>query len=257
MRRAKESSAAWRVLTELNPDIALLQEVSGIPKTVRESFDIKLHTAMGKTGKPQQFGTAILVKGKVISELPLFSEYDWVNRELEYFAGNLVSGVVQPTGGPLLNVLSVYSPAWPIAALKYQGIDVSSVKLKQNPRLWVTDILWATLNKANLADVPWIVGGDLNSSETFDSTFGSGNRETLDRMEALGFTECLRMFNGKLIPTFRHSSGGIIHQMDHLFVTAPLHATLENCSTWNASVIFGESVSDHLPVIANFTDIPL
>lgn len=252
LRRAREAGAAWRMLTGLSPDIALLQEVSGIPKNVRESFDIKLQTAMGKTGKPQQFGTAILVKGTITDGLPLSSEFDWVNRELKHFAGNLVSAVVQPTGGPMVNVVSVYSPAWPINASRYHGVDVTAVKLKQNPRLWVTDILWSALKNATVTTVPWIVGGDFNSSETFDSTFGCGNRETLDRMEALGFTECLRKCSGRLTPTFRHSSGGVIHQMDHLFVTAPLSSAMDNCATGDASVVFGESVSDHLPVIGDF-----
>lgn len=90
IRRAKETSNAWRILADLNPDVALLQEVLSIPKNIKELFDIKFHKAVGKTGKSQKFVTAILVKGKIIDELPLFSEYDWVNRELEYFAGNLV-----------------------------------------------------------------------------------------------------------------------------------------------------------------------
>lgn len=258
MRRATETSIAWKILADINPDVALLQEVSSIPKNIKELFKngIKFNKAIGKTGKLQQFSTAIFVKGKIINELPLSSKYNWVNRELEYFAGNLVSCVVQPTGYSKLNIISVYSPAWPIDTSKYFDIDITTVKLKTNPKLWVTEILWSALKNANLKDTPWIVGGDLNSSETFDLTFSSGNREILDRMEALGFSECLQKHNGKLTPTFRNPRDGkIIHQIDHLFVTNLLFSTLKNCSTGNASTIFGSSVSDHLPIIADFENL--
>ena len=253
MRRATETSAAWKILDDLNPDIALLQEVSSVPKNIKKLYDIKFQKAVGKTGKPQQFGTAIFVKGKILDELPLSSKYDWVNRELEYFAGNLVSCIVKPNGYPKINIISVHSPAWPMDISKYPSNDVAKVKLKQNPKLWVTEILWSALKNANLKDVPWIVGGDLNSSETFDLTFSSGNREILDRMESLGFTECLRKYNNKLTPTFRNPSDGkLIHQIDHLFVTDSLYSILKNCIVGDKSVIFGESVSDHLPIIADF-----
>lgn len=256
MRRATETSVAWKFLADLNPDIALLQEVSNIPKNIKESFDIKFHKAIGKTGKSQQFGTAILVKGKIIDKLPLSSEYDWVNCELEYFAGNLVSFVVQPDGYPVLNVISAYSPAWPIDTSKYKEVDITTVKLKQNPKLWVTEILWSALKNTNLVDVPWIVGGDLNSSETFDLTFSSGNREILDRMEALGFTECLKKYNAKPTPTFKNPRDGkTIHQIDHLFVTDSLFSVLKNCTLGDESTVFGKSVSDHLPIIADFENL--
>jgi exonuclease III len=256
VRRATETSDAWRILTDLKPDIALLQEVASIPKDINKLFDIKFNRAIGKTGKLQQFSTAILVKGKIVNELPLRSEYDWVNRELEYFAGNLVSCVVQPTGYPILNIVSVYSPAWPIDISKYPGVDITTVKLKQNPKLWVTEILWSALKNANLVDAPWIVGGDFNSSETFDLTFSSGNREILDRMESLGFTECLRKYNDKLTPTFRNLHGGkVVHQIDHLFVTDLLSSMLGKCITGDEVTIFGESVSDHLPIISDFKDV--
>jgi len=255
IRKATITSPAWKILTDLNPDIALLQEilVSNIPNNIKQSFDIKFHTAIGKTGKPQNFATAILVKGRIVNELPLSSEYDWVNQELKYFAGNLVSCVAQPTNCPTINIISVYSPAWPIDTSKYPGIDITTVRLQQNPKLWVTEILWSALKNASLEDVPWIVGGDLNTSESFDSTFSSGNREVLDRMAALGFTECLKEYNGKLTPTFRNPRNDeIIHQIDHLFVTHSLSSKLEKCTTGDKETIFGKSVSDHLPIITDF-----
>ena len=96
VRRATKTSAAWKILIDLNPDIALLQEVSSIPDYIYNLFEIKFRKAINKNGKEQKFGTAILVKGKIISELPLSSEYTWVNNELTHFSGNLLSYVVHP-----------------------------------------------------------------------------------------------------------------------------------------------------------------
>ena len=101
------------------------------------------------------------------------------------------------------------------------------------------------------------MGGDFNSSKTFDYLWKSGprgNKQVLDRTSAIGFEECLRSFNGELTPTFRNPRGGkIIHQLDHIFVTDELRLSLESCVVGDSSKVFGEHISDHLPVIGNFT----
>jgi len=95
------------------------------------------------------------------------------------------------------------------------------------------------------------VGGDYNNSETFDAEwhdqhrvrFGlclGGNREVLDRMLDLGFSECLRGFNKAIVPTFQNSTDKkVVHQMDHLFVTNDLYSKLKNCVTGDQTIIFG------------------
>jgi len=265
MRRATETSAAWKMLTDLDPDVALLQEVSNIPKNIKELFDIKFHKATGKTGKPQKFGTAVFVKGKIIDELPLSSEYDWVNQELEFFKGNFVGCIVQPQNHGPVRVVSVYSPAWPVDKDRLNGIDVSPVKLKLNPNVWGTEIIWSALKHLVSGNESWVVGGDYNISETFDIEWQDKNKvrfgirshgspEILDRMHNLGFTECLRGYNDKIVPTFKHPRGKVEHQIDHLFVTNDLYSRIQTCSVGDRSIIFGSSLSDHLPIIADFKD---
>jgi exonuclease III len=245
------------MLTELAPDVALLQEVNGFPENILSTFDIRFLKAVGKTGKPQRFGTAILVKGKIIDELPLSSKYSWVNKELAHFAGNLVACLAEPTGHAPLKIVSVYSPAWPVDKARLKGIDVTPVKLQNNPDVWVTELVWSALMFASpTAEDRWIVGGDLNSSETFDYMWKGGprgNRDILDRMSNLGFNECLRSYQGCLTPTFRNPRNGeVIHQMDHMFVTKSLVSSLKRCWTGDPTRVFGESLSDHLPIIADF-----
>jgi len=225
MRGVAESSPAWNLFLDYDPDIALLQEVTEFSKKVQDLYEIKIRKAVRPSGGEQRFGTAVLVKGKIIEDLPLRSEHDWVNKQLEHFAGNLISCVAQVGEVKPINIISAYSPAWPVDTKVLDGIDVSSIKLKQNPDVWVTEILWSALKNARLDhDTTWIIGGDLNSSETFDEPASRGNDEVLQRMKNLGLVECLREYIGKLVPTFRNPRDGRIdHQLDHLFVTNNLY----------------------------------
>lgn len=261
---ANKESPVWKLLLELQPDLVLLQEVGSIPEEIKKVFNVLSKVAIYKTGRTQKFSTAVLVKGNIIKEISLKSEYEWVNHELEFFKGNFISCIVQPQNQEPVNVVSVYSPAWPVDKDRLKGIDVSPVKLKLNPEVWATEIIWSALKNTISNNEQWIVGGDYNSSETFDKEwqdkngikFGirsSGNKEILDRMYEIGFTECLRKYN-KIIPTFKHSSKEIAHQIDHLFVTNDLYSRLKRCTVGDQSIIFGKSLSDHLPIIADFSD---
>ena len=130
------------------------------------------------------------------------------------------------------------------------------MKLTLNADVWVADLLWSALHAiADDAHTPWVIARDFNLSETFDAWKGGprGNREYLDRMSALGLTECLRYTHGKLTPTLKNPRGGSIkHQMDHLFITEALVPHLVSCETGNPKRVFTESLSDHLPIIADF-----
>jgi hypothetical protein len=227
-----------------------------MPLIVKKEFDIRYKRPVNKAGTPQRFGSAVLVRGTIGREFPLQSPEDWVNAELERFAGNLLAVEAFLERGPRLNVVSVYSPAWPVERARIAGVDVSSIKLTLNPDVWVADLLWASLRSIDLQlDDLWVVAGDFNLSETFDAWRGGprGNREYLDRMAALGMTECLRKMKGQLTPTFRNPSGGkVTHQIDHLFVTNSLLSRLKFCDTGNPEKVFGKSLSDHLPIMADF-----
>ena len=64
VRRAKADDVAWEMLLDMEPDIALLQEVSIFPPTITSSFDVKFESAVGKTGKPQNLGLRSWYVGK-------------------------------------------------------------------------------------------------------------------------------------------------------------------------------------------------
>ena len=240
----------------LAPDIALLQEVSAIPKHVQSIYAYDIVPAMGKSGKQQRFGTAILVKGQIEGVLDLPTSIEWVANELRIFSGNLVARQLTLNNGMLFKVISVYCPAWPVNRERLHGIDTNGVRLTLHPDVWVGDLLWTSLKQLQLnPNESWIIGGDFNLSETFDLWRGGprGNREYLDRMDALGLVECLRYSKGVLTPTFRNTGNKLIkHQMDHLFVTTILQQSLTACDIGSREIIFDANISDHLPIIADF-----
>jgi endonuclease/exonuclease/phosphatase family metal-dependent hydrolase len=237
---------------EISPDVALLQEVGRIPITVATEYQTAMRKAAGN-----RFNTAILARGTIGPAVFLTSAWEWVNREIENFRGVLVAHNVT-VGGRQIRVMSVYSPAWPVERTRLREVDVTPVKLTSNPDVWVTELRSASLRDcSDSTEPPWIVGGDLNASETFDMRPSGprGNPEILDRIEALDFTECLGRAQGALVPTFRNPRNGqIVHQINHLFVSNSIAASMVSCSAGDQVRVFGSSLSDHLPIVADFND---
>jgi endonuclease/exonuclease/phosphatase family metal-dependent hydrolase len=256
MRRAKSSSKCWDLLDEIGPDLALLQEVGEFPSRMRAEYEIAEAIPTNRSGRPQKFRTALLARGRIRSEIDLVSEFDWVSQERIWFHGNILARTVSLYDGTAINVISLYSPAWPVAPARLVGIDVLGVKLEQNPDVWCTEILWSLLKSSmSRQPGPWVIGGDFNSSETFDAwrVGGRGNIEIVRRLNGLGLTECLRAHQGRLVPTFRSPRGGsVIHQIDHLYVSDSMLNRLIHCNAPMEDRIFTEGLSDHLPIVADF-----
>ncbi len=255
-RRATATSLLWDYFAELSPDVALLQEVSAVPQTVSREYDVRFRYAVGKTGRTQRFGTVLLVRGTIGRELHLSSPRAWVRAELAHFGGNLLAYNVTLASGETLNVVNVYSPAWPVDRSRLEGVDVKPVKLVLNRNVWFADILFDALKHANIESRErWLIGGDFNLCETFDLWRGGprGNREYLDRMQSIELTECLRHTTGRLTPTFKKVSGGLVNQIDYLWATQALAANLRSCAVGDSQRVFGQKLSDHLPIVASFT----
>ena len=256
-RRASAHHALWGYLDELNPDVAMLQEVGTIPMPFYNRYEIRSAVPRTKTGRSQTFASSLMVKGTIGNAVPLSSPYTWVREQLAYFQGNILAYEVTAGVDCVMNALVVYSPAWPVNKSAYSGEDFTNVKLSQNPDVWVTDLVTAALQNAHVNEKNiWVVAGDFNLCETFDSWKGGprGNREWLDRMADLGLTECLRHHQGHITPTFRGPSSNAPNcQIDYMFVNQPLAQRLVYCTTGDVDCVFGKALSDHLPVIADFS----
>lgn len=256
-RGASLRSGLWEYLLEFDPDIAILQDFRTVPDRILEMYVHAQNLAVSMTDRAPRYFTGILVKGVSNGDIQLPAPNEWVAREIDNFREFYTAKAVTLHNGLQLKVMSVYSPAFPIDRARLQGIDTNGIQLTQNRDVWGTELLWATLKSMNIrADEPFIVAGDFNSSETLDAPKPRGNRELMERINALGFTECLRTFKGQLTPTFRTPRGGfVVHQLDHLYVTDALLNKLAWCDVGSAARIFqsAPSLSDHLPIIADFT----
>jgi exonuclease III len=237
----------WNYFGKINPDIALLQEVKEIP--ILNEYESYSEFPLTKHDTPQTFQTVILVKGEIFEDVELKTDKDWVNKLLEKYKGNIIAKKVL-VNGKEVNIINVYSPAWPIEVSP--EIDLKGVQLENNSELWLADILRYALKDIDQNDA-WVIGGDFNLSETFDYPINKGNKEYLDGMQKLGFTECLATFNGRLVPIFRNPADNRIdHQIDHLFVSDVFRDKLTECSVGD-HIVFEKNMSDHLPIIAGFS----
>ena len=248
---------AWEYLSELRPDIALLQEVGEVPLSVAAEFEHYAVPAVQKNGQAQKFMGATLVKGQIAAALAIPAREEWIERELSKFSGNLLSHQVEPESGPPIHAINVYNPAWDLDQSGFGDIDTTGVRLTQaREKIWLGDLLWSCL-PTMFGDRAghWVIAGDFNLSESFDQWSGGphGNLEYLNRMASLGLTECLRHFAGKPVPTFKNTAGGkVLHQMDHMFVSESLASSLVRAWVGDQSRVFDQGLSDHLPVIADF-----
>lgn len=254
--KATASRKSWDYLLELRPDVALLQEVASVPDSVEKAYKVYGHAATRQDGAKQKFMTTILSKATIKATQRIESRVPWVKRELDWFSGNFISCDVIAGDSTTIRLVSVYSPAWPVAKSRIANDDVVDVKLKLNRDVWAADLLWVSLREAlPTREGPWIVAGDFNCSETFDEWDDGprGNKEYLDRMSAIGLTECLRHHQGHLVPTFVNTDKKTLkHQMDHMFVTEDLASTLKACEVGDKDAVFGQKMSDHLPIVADF-----
>ena len=256
-RRASMDSGLWDYLLELDPDVAILQDFRTIPDRVLQVYVHGLNAAVTTTERAPRHFTGILVKGVTTADIRMPAPNEWVARELEHFKEFFTTKIVTLHNGISLKAMSVYSPAFCVDPTRLDGVDTTGIRLTHNRDVWGTELLWASLKSMKIAgDDPFIVAGDLNSSETFDYPKPRGNREVMERMNALGLADCLRTFKGQLTPTFRTPRGGFVtHQLDYLYVTSALLRNLVWCDVGSAERVFGStpSLSDHLPIVADFT----
>ena len=78
-RATKKRIGVWEYFQELEPDVALLQEVASLPSTISSQYAILEGKARTKNGSYQKFNTSILVKGSINGSLALTTPLEWVN----------------------------------------------------------------------------------------------------------------------------------------------------------------------------------
>jgi endonuclease/exonuclease/phosphatase family metal-dependent hydrolase len=123
-----------------------------------------------------------------------------------------------------------------------------------NKNVWATEILYSGLKNETISgDSHWIIGGDFNSSPTFDTLWPGGprgNQEIIDRLYSLNLKESLHEHHKKIVPTFRNPNGGkIIHQIDHVYISEGLFSNLISSNPLSEYGVFENKLSDHYPIL--------
>ena len=251
-------TGVWERLAHEDADIVLLQEVTRIPDSILRLYGGNVHSVHPRffDGHNARFQTAILTKWAMDRRPYLRSDLDWVNSIHRERYGWILECEVVDDDGVRTRVVSVHSPAFAVPQAHLRGVDVSAISLKSNPRwIWLADILWSLLANADITDdTRWIVGGDFNSSVKFDVPRDRGNREIVDRMQGLGLTDCLSPGALHPVPTFQHTSKDVTHQLDYVYVNAPLLDRLKTARVPDRAEVFDRKprVSDHLPIVCEF-----
>lgn len=233
----------------------MLQEVGGVPDRIRSRYECHSVRPRFFSGRMASFSTVVLSKWAMDTNPVLISDLEWVNEIVARQPGWIVECQVVDDTGARFQVVSVHSPAWPVPKEEVARVDLSGIKLKNNPDLWFTELLWSLLRNANLADdANWIVGGDFNSSVKFDFPRDRGNREIVARMNALGLTDCLSDFNRAPVPTFQNTRKGVRHQLDYCYVNGPMLERLATAKVLSREEVFDRKprLSDHLPILCDF-----
>ena len=250
---------AWRwLLDTLKPDVALVQE-SVVPDWVAASgWSVQWERAYLEGKQP--WGTGIVSRHPI--EPARLADLDaWLTtlppalpgkgglRGIHRADGWLASGVVPvPSLGPT-TFYSVHSPSYAIERTRLRGVDIAAMKLKNNPDLWFTDVLFFFLrNRMN----GLVVGGDFNASRLLDQTLGErGNNEFFDRIASEGFVSLHRKFHDHDERTF-FQAGKSPHQLDYLYADPKVAARAQSCHVVPYEEI--REYSDHAPLVAEFAD---
>jgi len=256
----RSTPSAWNALFDLQPDIALLSEVTHMPGKI-SGYEKAFEWATNITsGKEQNFMTGILVKGEILEPFELISMKEWVNKALRAYSGNFVCRQIRLSNPKSYTVVSVHMPYNKFPYNEFTDDDISDVILPNYNDIYMSDLLWSTLtNMVPNFQHESIVGGDFNTSEYYGKTRKQrdANLETILRMYRLGYVEAIRGvvdgLPGDSIPTFKHSREKTPskHQLDHLYLTQKM---FDRSSSIVGDVDTYLKFSDHLPIISDIKD---
>jgi len=252
-KRVHDDAWQW-IIDTLDPDIALLQECVP-PAWAYENRTVLFNRVYPESR--QKWGTAIMTK-LTASRTTIPEVDDWLSKLPRNIPGtDKQSWIYQLKGwcecaqirfipDETTLVISVYSSAYHIERELLKNIDISGIKLKLNPDLWLLDVIFYYLK--NYLDRRILVGGDFNYSRLLDPPDRPrGNNEFFDRIKNEGFVSLHRLFHDNDERTFFQAKRKPL-QLDYLYTDAVLAKRVSRCDVVPYSEV--ERFSDHAPLIA-------
>ena len=163
IKRGGVNSLSWDIIVKHNPNICLLQEVTSVPEKISNNFQVIEEFPTNKTLNNQKFKSVILLRKGEQYSIPKFNFSNNTSEKIySHFKGNLL-GISSNN----FTFINVYSPPWEIPESLFEWEDVSHLKLKKNPKLWITEILYDIVKSSDFKN-NLIFGGDFNHSIKFE-----------------------------------------------------------------------------------------
>ncbi len=214
-RRVEHDRALQYLFAELQPDVALLQEVRRpLPDDARFVF-VPAHS---------DWGTAVYLRS-ALDPHPFCLSVDVPARP-----GRAAGASIRVPSGKEIAFVSVHVPivlgrVIPSARCIFGGLST------------------------DLSGRSFFVGGDLNTARSAEGYWpGYGHDDFWQWLDASEFMECHQLLKLEEQPTFMHPRMRQPIQDDHLFVSHDLAAFVRSCGVIDDDALHG--LSDHLPIIA-------
>jgi exonuclease III len=225
---------AWRYLASLEPDVALLQEVTP-PDWAFERWSVVQPSA-------SPWGSAIVAR----PELQLSGgQTDW---EGGFIQGVLLAtGEVTLAGGTQLMLGSVHTVIGKAGDEAMAGHDPNVIKRPKEPVAYKNDVAYA-IYRERVHGRRFIVSGDWNIARLWDALHpGTHETDFFTRAESDGWIDCYRLFNKDEGRTW-FCGGDAPYQLDHAFCDPDTAGLLVSCAIdpYPAETL---SLSDHAPLI--------
>ncbi|MGD8486490.1 MAG: hypothetical protein PVH07_07630 [Chloroflexota bacterium] len=238
-RSAGIHDRAWRYLEELDPDVALLQEVVP-PDWARERADWRL------VHRPfVRWVTAILARAPlrlVELEGPADGELDAM--------GHLAAAELGLPGGASMLVGSVHTPIGEASRSQLGGRDPELVRTARYQVPFKRDAAYAVF-RDRTSDRRFIVGGDWSTSRLWDELHdGTSEVDFFERAQGDGWVECYRRFHPSEGQTWFRSDEPP-YQLDHVFCDPATGALMLSCEI-DQRPAKELRLSDHAPLVIEF-----
>lgn len=245
----KRHADAWQyLLTQLKPDIALLQEVhtDQVAAVIQQSG---YRVEWGSHYPQGRWGSAVVTKDLPLERINV-DNYPWLSR----FEGAAVTCQVRIDDIELI-ACSIHARAKAITESQLSGIDTSGLSVPGFNDVWPLYVIFndlaamVTETNNNSNATRFIVGGDLNASRLLDRKYGAhGNDAFFDQTSDRGFVDLTTpRFDEEPQTFFRE--GNAPYQVDYLFSDQRTASTVDEVHIDRVAVA-ELGVSDHAPVIA-------
>lgn len=218
--RRHKSWMVWNQLTP-DPDVFLLQETS-----VSEAETTSKKVFGSNIGGNRKWGSAIVSQKYELEPIEL---------KINSHPGALVTARLRLGRKLEIQLISLYGlmlDAYAVTAMHRMLSDLTPLV-------------------DNYARKNIILAGDFNATVQLDArNKNKSNQILFDRIQDLGFSDCLAPFQVYPIQTWRSLNDDKLWQLDYIYASKSLSGKLRSCAVIDNPIV--RSFSDHNPVVATF-----